>query len=402
MLRRSTIVCLASIDWAFNWQVPQEVMSGLAAAGHRVLYIENTGVRRPAWKDAARVRARLRNWWRARAGVRPVAASLDVFSPLLLPFPYSRIAAVINTAAMLRVIRRWLRAGGVESPIAITFLPTPLARRVIAGLNPSLVVYYCADRFEESSPGARPIRDHERRLLAEADLVLATSSGLLAAASRITPRAALLSSGVRVREFECARNAADGLPEALRALPRPIIGYVGSLREQVDRALLAQVARLAPDLTFALVGPVQADVHDLAACPNVRLIGPVPHVEVARYMVGFDAGIIPYVLNAFTADVLPVKLSEYLAAGLPVISTALPEVHNFVTEHGPVVSMADSAETFVSALRAALSADGPAAVARRLEIARGYDTGGRIARLSDLMQAALDGRRSTSQPGPAA
>ena len=68
MLHGTNIVCLSSIDWAFNWQLPQEVASAFAAGGNRVLFVENTGVRRPTLKDASRLRARFRNWRRTGGG----------------------------------------------------------------------------------------------------------------------------------------------------------------------------------------------------------------------------------------------------------------------------------------------------------------------------------------------
>ena len=108
MLRGATIVCLSAVDWAFNWQQPQEVASAFAEGGNRVLFVENTGVRRPLLRDAPRLMARLRNWWRAAGGAKPIVDGLDVLSPLLLPFPYSRLARRLNAAALLRIVRRWI------------------------------------------------------------------------------------------------------------------------------------------------------------------------------------------------------------------------------------------------------------------------------------------------------
>ena len=110
-------------------------------------------------------------------------------------------------------------------------------------------------------------------------------------------------------------------------------------------------------------------------------------------MAWFDAGIIPYALNVYTADIMPVKLLEYLAAGLPVVATGLPEVRRFVAAHGPVVSIADGAAAFAAALRTALAEDTPARAAHRVEIAKRHDWTARITAMSDLMEAALAERR---------
>ncbi|HEY6141461.1 MAG TPA: glycosyltransferase [Thermoanaerobaculia bacterium] len=390
MIRGATVIYISSIDWTFNWQVPQEVASSFADAGSRVLFIENTGVRRPRLRDLKRLLARLRNWWRAVGGAKPVIERLDVHSPLLLPFPYSRLARRLNAAALLRVVRRWIGVRDAAPLIVFTFLPTPLVHALIEALHPTLVVYYCADRLSESSPGARKLRVPEETLIAGADLVLTTSQQLHAAAKQLNPRVAMLPSGVRSSVFEDARTLEP--PPLFARLAGLVVGFVGTLRNEIDLGLLAAAAELAPDMNFVLVGPVMADVQDLAARPNVRLVGPVPHSEVARYMARFDIGVLPYVRNRYTEAIMPVKLKEYLAAGLPVVSTTLPEVQRFAGEHPDVVTFADDAPEFVAALRAAAAKNGPAAELRRMRIARRYDWSAQMALLSELMERALNGK----------
>src|SRR5437763_1684860 len=135
-----------------------------------------------------------------------------------------------------------------------------------------------------------------------------------------------------------------------------------------------------------LIGPRFVGVRELAARPNVRLIEAVPHRDVMRYMAHFDVGILPYVLDAFTAAVMPVKLKEYLAAGLPVVSTPLPDVLRFAQHHQEMVAFADNGEDFVAALRAAVASNTPDAVARRIEVARGYDWKNQMETLGGWME----------------
>src|SRR5207244_154910 len=229
------------------------------------------------------------------------------------------------------------------------------------------VVYHCIDRLSESSPGARKLRGPEETLIAEAGLVLTTSSELHAAAARLTPRVAMLPCGVRCREFEDAK-ASDAEPPSLFArLAGLVIGFVGSLRNEIDLALLAAVAELAPDLNFVFVGPVMANVRALAAWPNV--------------------------LNTYTAAIMPAKLKEYLAAGLPIVATPLPEIRRFADEHPEVVTFANDAPDFVAALRAAAAKNGPAAEMRRMRIARRYDWSAQMALMNELMERALAAKR---------
>src|SRR5438128_7692638 len=134
MTRLPDILCISSIDWDFIWQGHQEIMSRLASGGHRVLFVENTGVRAPHVSDLPRVRQRIRNWWRGTKGFRQERPNLFVYSPLLLPLPYSQVARWINRVLLIGALRRWMRATGFYRPIVWTFLPTPIALDLIADL----------------------------------------------------------------------------------------------------------------------------------------------------------------------------------------------------------------------------------------------------------------------------
>ena len=115
--RRHDVLCISSIDWDFIWQGHQEIMATLASQGHRVLFLENTGVRSPGVRDLPRVRQRMRNWWKGTKGFREERPNLFVYSPLLVPLPYSRVARWLNRFLLLRSVRRWMRAIGFFRPV---------------------------------------------------------------------------------------------------------------------------------------------------------------------------------------------------------------------------------------------------------------------------------------------
>jgi glycosyltransferase involved in cell wall biosynthesis len=390
LLRDASVICLSSVDWAFNRQNPQEVAHGFAAAGNRVLYVENTGVRTPRWRDLSRLGARMRNRLRARAGVEHVEHGVDVFAPLVLPVPHSRAATALNCALLLRVIRRWLlRRGGSGPVIVIAFLPTPLMRSVIAALRPELVVYYRIDRIAETSPAARWIGDHDRRMAAEADVVLVTAPGLRDDVAPFARRVEMLESGVRCDAFAEARRRRDDAHHAFDDGGGIVAGFVGSLRESTDVALLEAAADLAPDITFVLAGPQFTSVRDLAAKPNVRIFGAMPHANVPAFFVRFDVGLLPYVIDGYTAGVMPAKLKEYLAAGVAIVSTPLPAVRAFAETHPGLITFAADAESFVAAIRSAAAADASAEIPRRLAVARAFDWTAQIAKMSAVLEDAL-------------
>jgi uncharacterized SAM-binding protein YcdF (DUF218 family) len=395
--RPPDVLCISSIDWDFIWQGHQEIMSRLAADGHRVLFLENTGVRMPKVRDLPRVRRRIRNWWRGTKGFREERPNLFVYSPLVLPFPYSRIARWLNRRLLTPAVRRWMSATGFYRPIVWTFLPTPLALDLIHDVDPQLTIYYCIDDLSASSPSARRILPSEQRLFRQADLVFVTSERLRQRAAEFSDRVHLFPFGVNFERFDHVRHSTEPPPPDVAAFRRPVVGYVGGLHQWVDLALVASVAERMPDATLALVGPAQMDVSVLERCPNVRLLGQRPHADVPRYVKSFDVGIVPYRLTEYTANVYPTKLNEYLVMGIPVVATDLPEIRRFNAEHGDVVGVADGADAFSAAIRRALDDSAPRDVERRVAIAHANSWERRLATMRQLIDEAIERRASSAQ-----
>ena len=397
MGRLPDVVCISSIDWDFIWQSHQEVMSRLAADGHRVLFVENTGVRTPSFRDLSRLRQRIRNWWRGTKGFREERPNLFVYSPLLLPGPYLRVARWINRFLLVRALQRWMRATGFFRPIVWTFLPTPLAHDLVAALDPQLTIYYCVDDLASSSPAARKIVPSEQRMFARADLVFVTSERLRRRAAQYNRRVHLFPSGVNLEQFEDARHRAIEPPADVRDLRRPVIGYVGGLHQWVDQDLLSAVAAGMPDATFALVGPEQTDLAKLRRCPNVQMLGTRPHDELPGYVKAFDVGIVPYRLTEYTANVYPAKVNEYLAMGIPVVATDLPEIQRFNAMYGDVVDVASDPQDFSRAIRSALHDSSPPEVARRIAVAHENSWNARVAGMRRLIDEAIERRAATDR-----
>ena len=392
---RHDVLCISSIDWDFIWQGHQEIMSTMAAQGHRVLFLENTGVRAPKLRDLPRLRSRLRNWAKGTAGFREERKNLYVFSPIVLPLPYSRIARWINRLFLVHSMRRWMRAVGFSRPVVWTFLPTPLAHELIDHLDPALTVYYCIDDLASSSPEARRITSSEEAMFKRADLVFVTSEKLRARAALASSKVHFFPFAVKFELFEEARLMPKPMPEDLAALKRPVVGYVGGMHQWIDQDLIVDVARRLPDVTFAFVGPAQCDLSRLEACPNVKLLGGKPHPTLPGYIHGFDIGIVPYRLTDYTTNVYPTKLNEYLSMGTPVVATDLVEIQRFNADHGQIVSIAKDPAAFADAISGTLVDPRPEDAPRRIEVARSNSWKSRIAKMSSLIDAAAELRGQT-------
>ena len=388
------VLCISSIDWDFIWQGHQEIMSTLAAQGHRVLFLENTGVRSPKLSDLPRLRQRIRNWWRSTRGFREERPNLFVYSPIVVPLPYSSIARWINRTLLLQSITRWMRAVDFGRPVIWTFLPTPLAHELIDRLDPLLTIYYCIDDLASSSPEAKRITTSEVAMFKRANLVFVTSEKLRARAAESSANVHFFPFGVRYHSFEQARLAPRRPPADVASLPRPIVGYVGGMHQWIDQDLVAEVARRLPHVTFAFVGPPQCDLSRLEQCPNIKLLGGKPHAELPSYIREFDVGIVPYKLSDYTSNVYPTKLNEYLSMGVPVVATDLIEINRFNHDHGAIVEVAKSPADFAAAIERTLAQPpSDAAVARRTAVAQSNSWQTRIGKMLALIATAAADRQ---------
>src|SRR5262249_39293502 len=138
-----------------------------------------------------------------------------------------------------------------------------------------------------------------------------------------------VSHGVDVAHFSRALDPALAPPADAAGLGRPVIGFFGLLAEWIDLGLLAGIARARPQWTLLLIGKANVDTSALRALPNVRLLGQKPYATLPAYCRAFDVGVIPFRVDELTVRANPLKLREYLAAGLPVVSTDLPEVRKY-------------------------------------------------------------------------
>jgi glycosyltransferase involved in cell wall biosynthesis len=343
-------VCFSGVDWDYNRQRPQWLMSELADRGARVLYLDNLGVRLPRPSDAGRVRRRVGQW--ARTSVRrsvPVSPRINRDAPIVLPLDRPALLRGMLARGLARRIRR--RVGTARPLIVWTYTPVPLVADASRDLGADLLVYDWADDAAEhvlfaSAARRRRIAGWEEAMLRRADVVFVASGELLRRRGSPNRRTYLVPHGWPPP----AEPAPAVLPE-LEAIPRPRIGFVGTISEWVDLDLLATLARARPRWSFVLVGPRRARLNGLRALPNVAVLGPRRHEQVSSVLTALDVALIPYRVVPATASASPVKLGEYLAHGLPVVSSDLPEVRAFV----PPVRIAEGPEGFLEAIDGALA-----------------------------------------------
>jgi glycosyltransferase involved in cell wall biosynthesis len=369
------IVAFAN-DWGTDPTSKHHVMR-LLSEHTEVLWVESSGMRAPSVAragDLRRVVAKLR---RMTGGTRRALPRLRVLSPPSVPLPSNSLARSLNAHLYAGSIRRALAAMGYREP-PLLWVYTPTIARYLPNLRRSGLVYHCVDRwwaFEEYDPVE--MRACHEILCREADHVFASAKALEDDCRQFTDRVSYLPHGVQWEHFRTAVTAAPPRPADLPA-DGPIAGFIGMLDAWVDQEMLVAVARRIAPAHLVLVGHARVDVSRLEAEPNVRLLGRRPFEALPAYAASFDVALIPFVVNELTTAVNPIKLREYLSAGVPVVTTALPEIVPFADRAG--TDVVPDQERFVAAVAARMAA--PASPDERRAISdavRGESWEGRIA-----------------------
>jgi glycosyltransferase involved in cell wall biosynthesis len=329
------IVCIGFADWSTDHWTNQHHLMARLATGNRVLFVESLGLRRPqlAGRDARRMLRRLRR------GLRPPRAvdGLHVLSPLVVPLHDRDWIGRLNAALLRRQVRAAVRRLRIERHVLWSYVPQ--AEALVDVLAPDRIVYHCVDDIAaQKGVSATAFREAERRFASRADLVLASAPAL--AARMRTLNAHVVD----------ATNVADTALFATGAV----------VPTKVDLRLVRALAEARPDWSIALVGAVglgdpSTDVSLLRGVANLHLLGRRPYDRLPEILRGADVAIIPYVINELTRSVFPMKVYEYLAAGLPVVSTPLPALAGLED-----IAFARDATEMVHAVQAALEADDPA------------------------------------------
>lgn len=319
------ILCF-SHDWTGDPLSKTHLMRELSKE-NRILWINAIANRMPtvSSKDVKRIFSKLKKFTEP---VKEVEPNIFVLNPLAIPTYGSSFIRSFNTNALRRQVKKAMRKLRFESPINMVFNP---AAGLLAGkLGENELIYYCVDDYTEFTGVASGLKAIEEDLFRRSDLVIVSSEKLFDDKKYFNEKTFIIRHGTDWKHFRKSLDEKTEIPDDIRSLPKPIIGFHGLLADWVDFELIKKVAAKYSNGSVVLVGKISVDaekkVKILENIENVHFLGRKPYEVLPNYCKAFDVSLNPFEINELTLAANPLKVREYLAAGLNVISTDIPEV----------------------------------------------------------------------------
>ena len=328
---KAVLLVFSHLRWNFVFQRPQHLFTR-AAKSQPVIFFEE-----PMFEGATRAHLRLSQ----------PQENITVATPVLPRGLTQNEADLFQRSLLNDLLARNDIAEGQQRERLVTWYFTPMALRFSAHLRPSLCIYDCMDELSQFRGAPQEIRDLERDLLDRAGLVFTGGQSLYEAKRKMHPNVHCFPSSIDAKHFGKARSGNLPEPHDQACIAHKRIGFFGVIDERLDVDLLDKAAQLRPDWQFVMLGPVvKIDPATLPRHANLHWLGQKNYDELPAYLAGWDLGCMPFALNEATRYISPTKTPEFLAAGLPVVSTAIHDVVRTYGKEG-LVEIAGTPEEFV-------------------------------------------------------
>lgn len=326
------LICFSHLRWNFVYQRPQHLLSR-ATESYRVWFLEE-----PVYDDG-----------------EPRLSQCKQANRLTVVVPHLPHGTNSDQARQLQkeLLDTFMVSQQIDNFVAWYY--TPMALLFSDHLKPKLTVYDCMDELSAFWGAPPQLLDQEKKLMQRAGVVFTGGYSLYEAKQHRHPNIFAFPSSIDFAHFATARQPQ---PDQ-RTIASPSIGFSGVIDERFDYQLLGEMASRRPDWQFVLIGPiVKIDHNMLPKGPNVHYLGMKAYSDLPYYFSNWDVAMMPFALNDSTRFISPTKTPEYLAAGLPVVSTPIRDV---VRTYGSedFVQVVNSPDAFIKAIELALAKKHP-------------------------------------------
>ena len=390
MLEGKSLIYFSPGTWDGLWRNRHQLMS-VFARHNKVLFVERRYHLRPMLAAFRRGDLELSDL--RRPSLRRISDNLSVFGyPVWAPIsgrsPLKQLTRTVRRLSIQKALRR------LQMSQPIVWFSQPEMLDLAHEMPPArLSIYHVVDEYSaysgHTSASRHRTEEREQEMMAKVDAVVVVSKKLYEAKCPYNPHTYLVPNGVDYEAYTSALTEAY-LPEDLCRIKKPRLGYSGLIGDRLHLTMLKGLAQENPHWSLVFLGEARvwqqaATWESLLALPNVHYLGLVAVSQVPYYLKGFQVGLLPYALGRESENISPLKLYDYLAAGLPVASADIPAAREFSS----YIHLANGARNFAEAIRAALADTTPERRQARRSVAAQHTWEARVEQLSDRIQERL-------------
>jgi len=385
------VIHFGNVDWWYHNRGHASVrMATRLAKRVPTVWINSIGMRMPVPGKTEIAWAR---YWRklkslTRGLKRDPETGLYIYSPIFVP-RYSPAMLNFNGWLLSLQVKIVCWRLKIKHPSAIVSMPT-MTPAVERGKWVKVVFDRCDDFTTLPEADKDQVWALEKRLLEISNAAAYVHEGLMERELGLVKESVLIGHGVDFDQFVAARpieGQRAPIPESMRNLPKPIIGFYGGMDEyRMDVELMIKIARHIHPGTLVLIGPKQMDLSRVLAEKNVKHIAQVSPKDLAVHAAHFDVGIIPFLQNEFNEMCNPTKLKEYLALGYPIVVMKLPAFQ----AHESLIYTANSHDKFLVRIDKALKENDPSLIEKRRAAVSGSSWDKVAARVAELLAVPIE------------
>ena len=358
MIKDHLIIFFPLVNWDAPWQRYQH-LAEVFSDHNRVIYCEPPHSMGYLIRKPAKLRKKVTSFGLKKR----VNENLFVLQlPPILPFGNgSHIVNRINQFIISWIVRISTRGLDGRRKLCL-WISDAIHYPLIQRLKPKISVYDCTDAFFFRDYRKQAYHDQlRRRTMRDSSVSFFTSRLYFEEGRKYSDNCHYIPNGVNIGNFRKRRYP---VPEEMRDIGKPILGFVGSLDSRIDLQLIEEILRQKKDVSLVFVGPVMEDCAGLEIHDRVFLFGKKSFRAIPYFIKQFDVALIPYIPERSQA-VYPVKLHEYLILGKPVVSTNINEIAQF----SEVVYVADNRFEFIEKIKLALDDHDRDRKAKRIQTA---------------------------------
>ena len=290
----------------------------------------------------------------------------------------------INQWFVSKFLFYFIKKLGLHKPIIV--VGTAHAYDLLNKFNDNLLIYHCSDDYTFVPTFPKSFAQLEIDLFKKCDFVIATAEELMKSKSNYNSKIYTVPNGADISHFLSTQDNNKKISHELKNLEGPIIGYIGSIFDWLDKDWIFEAAKAHPDWNFIFIGPIETDISFLKNTNNIHFFGPRPYSILPEYLKGFNVATIPFVFNDVTLRASPIKFYEYLASGIPIVSTNLPDLRPMKD----YAYLANNSAEYIEFLNEALNNDSDKMKNKRMEISRKFSWSTRFEKIDHLIDKNLN------------